>query len=183
MATAGRTCCSATCAAGASGRRRGPRRGRPRRRGPRTVRRSCARRGAPRPKPPPIRAVAFSPDGQTLVRGFGAKDRPGGAPGWDVATGKRVWRLAGAAITSVSFAPDGTAVAVARGTPSALRLDPRTGKALGEIGPHPADVRSVAHVPRDGLLATASDGTIRLWDVKTGNIVRELAGGHPKEVR
>src|SRR5947199_6789473 len=68
-------------------------------------------------KPPTIRAVAFSPNGQTLVAGFGAKDRPGGAAGWDVATGKRLWRLPGAAIPSVSFAPDGTAVAVARGTP------------------------------------------------------------------
>jgi len=78
----------------------------------------------------------------------------------------------------VSFAPDGTAVAVARGTPSVLRLDPRTGKALGELGPHPADVRSVAHVPFTDLLATASDGTIRLWGVKTGKVARELAGGH-----
>src|SRR5438093_11325086 len=102
---------------------------------------------APLAKPPTIQAVAFSPDGQTLVAGFGAKDQPGGAAAWEVATGKRLWRLLGAAITSVSFAPDGTEVAVARGTPSALRLEPRTGKALGELGPHPADVRSVAHVP------------------------------------
>jgi WD40 domain-containing protein len=138
---------------------------------------------APLAKPPAIRAIAFSPDGQTLVAGFGAKDQPGGAAAWEVATGKRLWRLPGAAVTSVSFAPDGTAVAVARGTPSALRLDPRTGKALGELGPHPADVRSVAHVPFTDLLATASDGTIRLWGVKTGKVARELAGGHPKEVR
>src|SRR4051794_20575098 len=137
---------------------------------------------APLAKPPTIRAVAFSPDGQTLVAGFGAKDQPGGAAGWEVATGKRLWRLPGAAIISVSFAPDGTAVAVAPGTPFALRLDPRTGKMLGELGPHPAGVRSVAHVPLTDLLATASDGTIQLWDVKTGKVARELAGGHPKEV-
>jgi WD40 repeat protein len=115
------------------------------------------------------------------VAGFGGKDQPGGVAAWEVATGKRLWRLPGAAVTSLSFAPDGSAVAVARGTPSALRLDPRTGKALGELGPHPADVRSVAHVPSTNLLATASDGTIRLWDVKTGKVARELAGGHPKE--
>jgi WD40 repeat protein len=136
---------------------------------------------APYTKPPAIRVVAFSPDGRTLVAGFGGKDQPGGVAAWEVATGKRLWRLPGAAVTSVSFAPDGTAVAVARGTPSALLLDPRTGKVLGELGPHPADVRSVAHVPRINLLATASDGTIRLWDVKTGKVARELAGGHPKE--
>jgi WD40 repeat protein len=38
-------------------------------------------------------------------------------------------------------------------------------------------------VPLTDLLATASDGTIRLWDVKAGKVARELAGGHPKEVR
>ena len=32
---------------------------------------------APPAKPPTIRAVAFSPDGKTLVAGFGAKDQPG----------------------------------------------------------------------------------------------------------
>lgn len=138
---------------------------------------------APFTKPPAIRALAFSPDGQTLVAGFGAKDQPGGAAAWEVATGKRLWRLSGAPVTSVSFTPDGSAVAVARGTPSALRLNPRTGKAIGELGPHPANVQSVAHVPFTDLLATAGDGTIRLWDVKSGKVARELAGGHPKEVR
>jgi WD40 repeat protein len=138
---------------------------------------------APFAKPPAIGVVAFSPDGKTLVAGFGGKGEPSGAACWEVATRKRLWRIPGAAVTSVSFAPDGTALAVARGTASATRLDPRTGKALGEIGPHPSAVRSVAHVPRTNLLATASDGTIRLWDVKTGKVARQLAGGHPKEVR
>jgi len=134
-------------------------------------------------KPPPIRTVAFSPNGQILVAGFGAKEQPSGVTAWDVSTGKRLWRLSGAAVNSVSFAPDGMALAVARGTPIAMRLDPHTGKMLDELGPHPTDVRSVAHIPGTGLLATASDGTIRLWDVKTGRIARELVGGHPKEVR
>jgi hypothetical protein len=45
MATDGRTCCSATCAAGASGRRRGPRRRRPRA-GPRPAAGACRRAAA-----------------------------------------------------------------------------------------------------------------------------------------
>lgn len=145
---------------------------------------ASAAAGPPTPpaRPPAVRALAFSPDGRTLVAGFGTRDQPGGAAAWEVATGKQLWHLAGAPCTSMSFAPDGTAVAVARGTPFALRLDPRTGTTLGELGPHPADVRAVAHVPGTDLLATASDGTIRLWDVKTGRVARELTGGHPKEV-
>jgi WD40 repeat protein len=133
-------------------------------------------------KPPSVRVLAFSPDGKILVAGYTAKDAPGGAVAWEVATGKRLWHSPGA-VTAVSFASNGAAVAVARGTPAALRLDPLTGKTLGELGPHTAAVRAVAHVPGTDLLATGSDGTIRLWDVKTGQVARELAGGHPKEVR
>lgn len=133
-------------------------------------------------KPPTVRAVAFSPDGKIVVAGY-ATTNAGGAAAWEVATGKRLWHNPGSAVSSVSFAPDGSAVAVANGKPTALRLDPLTGKTLGELGPHPAEVRSVAHVPGTDLLATAGDGTIRLWDVKAGKVAKELAGGHPKEVR
>src|SRR5580692_8767642 len=90
--------------------------------------------------PSTVRVVAFSPDGQTLVAGFGGKDQPSGAAAWEVATGKRLWHLPGNAVTSVSFAPDGKAVAITRGENSALRLDPLSGKTLGEVGPHPTTV-------------------------------------------
>ncbi len=144
---------------------------------------SAADAPVPLAKPPAVRALAFSPDGRMLVAGFGAKDQPGGVAAWEVTTGKPLWQLSGAAVTSVSFALDGKAVAFARGTPFAFRVDARTGKTLRELGPHPTEVRSVAHVPQTDLLATASDGTIRLWDVKSGKVSRELTGGHPKEVR
>lgn len=137
----------------------------------------------PPARPAVVRAVAFSPDGKLIVAGYGSKDQPGGVGAWEVATGKRLWHNPGAPVGSVSFAPDGSALAVAHGKPTALRLDPHTGKTLAELGPHPADVRAVAHVPGTDLLATAGDGTIRLWDVKAGKVAKELAGGHPQEVR
>jgi WD40 repeat protein len=132
--------------------------------------------------PSTVRVVAFSPDGRTLVAGFGGQGQASGAAAWEVASGKRLWNLTGATVTSVAFAPGGKTVALARGEKSALRLEPLSGKILGEVGPHPANVRSVAYVPSSGLLATASDGTIRLWDEKATKVVRELAGGHPREV-
>lgn len=137
----------------------------------------------PLSRPPAVRAVAFSPDGRIVVGGFGAKDEPGGIAAWEVATGKRLWYFAGAPVISMSFASDGKSLAVARGLPTVSRLDTLTGKTLGELGPHPVEVRSVAYVPGTDLLATASDGTIRLWDVKTGKVARQLSGGHPQEVR
>jgi WD40 repeat protein len=137
---------------------------------------------APPAKPPVVLTVVFSPDGRTVVAGYSTKDQSGGAVAWEVDTGKRLWRHPGPAVGSVSYAPDGKTVALAVEKPIALRLDARTGNPIGELGPHPADVRAVAHVPGTDLLATGSDGTIRLWDVKTGRVAKELAGGHPKEV-
>ncbi len=130
-----------------------------------------------------VRVVAFSPDSQIVVAGFGGNDRAGGAAAWEVATGKPLWRFSGAGVNSVSFALDGLSIAIVHGTKSALRLSALTGQQLGEVGPHPNIVNSVAFVSGTGHLATASDEVIRLWDVKSGKIVRELAGGHPKEVQ
>ena len=134
-------------------------------------------------KPPEIRTLAFSPDGRMLVAGFGGEGQFSGTAAWDFASGKLLWCVPGAATSAVSFNSEGTVLAVARATPVAILLDPRNGKVLRELGPHPKSVRSVAFLPGSGLLATASDGTIRLWNTQTGKVVRELTGGHPAEVR
>ena len=107
----------------------------------------------------------------------------GGVGGGDAATRKRLWERRGEkGFSSLSFAPDGKSVALAHGAKTALRLDAATGKELGEAGPHPAAVLVCAHVPGTDLLATGSDGTVRLWDLKTGKVAGELKGGHPAEV-
>ena len=133
--------------------------------------------------PPPVRGLAYSPDGSILIAAVGKRNEPGEVVAWDATTRKRLWvRRGPKGFSSVSFAPDGKSVAVAHGNTSALRLDPLTGERLGEIGPHPKTVRACVHLPGTDLLATGSDGTIRLWDVKTGKITKELKGGHPAEV-
>src|SRR5436190_1838825 len=58
----------------------------------------------------------------------------------------------------------------------------RRSREEGKVGPHPAPVRSCVHIPGTGLLATGSDGTIRLWDLKLGKVAKELKDGHPAEV-
>jgi WD40 repeat protein len=134
-------------------------------------------------RPPSVRSLAYSPDGKFLVAGVGKRDQPGAVVAWDAETRERLWVKYGPkGFSSVSFAPDGKAVAVAHGAATAMRLDPATGKELGAIGPHHATVRACAHVPGTDLIATGSDGVIRLWDVKTGKVAKELKGGHPAEV-
>ncbi|HEX4613323.1 MAG TPA: hypothetical protein VH092_34375 [Urbifossiella sp.] len=134
------------------------------------------------PDRPPVRAVAFSPDGKRLVAATGNKDRPGAVVAWDVATGQRLWAVPRAAgFTSLSYAPDGGLVAVTDGRPAARLLDAATGKDAGEFGPHGPVVRAVAFLPGTGLLATAADGDILLWDVKT-RAVRATLKGHSEGV-
>ncbi|MBN9520394.1 PQQ-binding-like beta-propeller repeat protein [bacterium] len=137
----------------------------------------------PAPDRPPVRALAFSPDGARLVAATGHKDRAGEVVAWDVAGRKRLWSVPRAAgPTSLSVAPDGAVVAVTDGRPSVRLLDAATGKAAGEFGPHPPVVRAAAFLPGTGLLASAADGDVLLWDVKT-KAVRGSLKGHPKEVR
>jgi WD40 repeat protein len=118
-----------------------------------------------------------------LLAAVGHRDQPGVLVAWDTETRNQLWVKRGPrGFSALSFAPEGKTVAVAHGQKTALLLDPATGNDSGEIGPHPVVVRAVAHLPGTDLLATGSDGTIRLWDVKTGKVVKELRGGHPAEV-
>jgi WD40 repeat protein len=134
-------------------------------------------------RPPSVRALAYSPDGKLLVAGVGRKDESGTLVAWDTATRKVRWERPGpAGFPSVSFSPDGKSLAVAHWRTAAMILDAATGGELGEIGPHPKPVAACAHVPGTDLLATGSDGTIRLWDLKTRKVAKELKDGHPAEV-
>lgn len=128
-----------------------------------------------------VRSLAYSPDGTVLVAAINGTT--GGVVAWDTATRKKLWvRYGPKRFGSLSFAADGKSIAVAHGTPTALRLESHTGKELGEIGPHPKVVRVCVHVPGTELLATGSDGTVRFWDLAAGKVVKELKGGHPAEI-
>jgi WD40 repeat protein/serine/threonine protein kinase len=126
------------------------------------------------PKPlAPVLAVAFSPDGKTVLTG--GADRF--ARLWDATTGKPHLALPHAEVVyAVAFSPDGRSVLTGCGDHTARLWDAATGKRLGWPMMNRYPVRSVAFHPTkpvlvaggglDGLQAVGR-GESRLWDVTT----------------
>jgi WD40 repeat protein len=131
---------------------------------------------APLEHPAPVHAVAFSPDGTTLLTGCGNHpDSPltqgGEARLWDAATGQpRGDPLPHqGAVVAVAFRPDGKTVLTGSTDRTARLWDAATGRQLGPSLAHRDTVTSVAFRPDSRLVMTASrDGTSRLWDAATG---------------
>jgi WD40 repeat protein len=125
-----------------------------------------------------VHAVAFSPDGRTIVSG----SRDGAILLWDAETGAPKWgnrRSKGhtGGVSSVAFSPDGYTI-VSGSSDKTIRLwDAKTGEAKNGGKPllgHTSIVNLVAFSP-DGrtIVSTQSNillpyGTIRLWDAETG---------------
>jgi WD40 repeat protein len=122
---------------------------------------------------------SFSPDGKTLVvRGRESLDV------LDVATGKKSRELPmpeSDCHGEIAVSADGRAVALRREDGAHL-LDFITGKKILQIDklPKPSREPSLAFAPGSKLLATSGEnGTIALWDLRTGKEVRRL--GTPAE--
>jgi WD40 repeat protein len=163
----------------------------------------------PRPKPAILAtlrghteivyAVAFSPDGRSVLTGSFDKS----LKLWDTATGKELRTLDGSTghqeiILSVAFSPDGRTFAsgssdkTAKVWEAVASSPAKAGAANGQKGnappagqpaanapvknfPHPNLVDVVVFAPAGGLLATGGhDGMLRIWDVAKGQQVREI---------
>jgi WD40 repeat protein len=130
-----------------------------------------------------ITAVAFSPDGKTLVISGGLAGNEGsGLRVWDVASGKKLKSLGEPffAPDQVAYSSDGRFLATSgREAPhvkesEAIIWDPAAGVQRTTL-PHPAKVGCLAFVAGNELLATGLPGRysmvgagLRLWDVSTG---------------
>ncbi|MFM7269742.1 MAG: AAA-like domain-containing protein [Cyanobium sp.] len=128
-------------------------------------------------------AVAFSPDGRTLVSGSSNAT----LVRWDVASGQPIGKpLSGhrTSVLSLAFSPDGRRI-VSGSSDTTLRLwDAATGQPIGApLEGHQKAVNAVIF-SRDGkrIVSGSSDATLRLWEVETGKAIGIPLKGHRGEI-
>jgi WD40 repeat protein len=118
-----------------------------------------------------VRGVMFLPGGKAL-----ASTGWDGISFWQVHTGRRVGRFEFSPndYSQRGLSPDGKMLAVASAGEITL-WDTATGKKVGELKGLPQYLNVLTFAP-DGrtLAAMVGDGTVRIWDVRTGRQLRQF---------
>jgi WD40 repeat protein len=126
----------------------------------------------------PAYSVAFGPDDQTVAAG---RD-DGTITLWGPQRAPITITAVDGAVNSVAFSPDGSLIASAHDSGSIHLMDLR-GNAIAVLRGH----SSVAYAVRfrsDGqqLVSGGGDGVVRVWDTRTGELLREFdPGGGPAD--
>ncbi len=122
-----------------------------------------------------VRAIAFSPDSNTLCSGGTDKN----VKLWDVSTGQCLKSLMGhpKRVRSVAFSPNGKILASGSDDQTISLWNVNTGLCEKILRGHNGRVLSVVIHPQGKILASASsDKTLKLWNVVTGECLKTLQG-------
>jgi len=131
-----------------------------------------------------VYTIAFSPDGKTLASGgFDETIKL-----WDTQTGALLGTLKEQSqVYSVAFSPDGRLLVSGNSGGMINFWDPQTGilkrtiqRRKSKRSPgngHSSTVCSISFAPDGKILASGSgDNSIKLWDVRTGNLIKTIIG-------
>jgi RNA polymerase sigma factor (sigma-70 family) len=115
-------------------------------------------------------ALAFSPDGKTLAAADGSAVRL-----FDVASGQELCREDGpqGMVRVLALSPDGRTLAARADTHGVTLWDSRTGRQRQRLDGHALYAMPVADDGRT-LFSPGADGTLRVFDLATGKLVRCL---------
>jgi WD40 repeat protein/mono/diheme cytochrome c family protein len=129
-----------------------------------------------------VQAVAFSPDGKLLAVAGGSPGRFGEVQIWDVA--KRKLKVSAPVtfdtVYGVSWAPDGSMVAVGCGDNTVRGINPDNGKQVLQMGTHSDWVLGTVF-SQDGLhlASVGRDMTVKLTEVQTERFVDNVTSITP----
>ena len=117
--------------------------------------------------------VIFSADGRLL-----ADIKEEGIKLWDIETSKIIGELSGSNISNVFFSPNNKMLASLSDNTIKLWNITEFKSISGKLQGHTSDIENVAFSPDGQLLASASvDKTVRLWNIKTQEIIGKLELG------
>ncbi|KAI0340395.1 WD40 repeat-like protein [Trametopsis cervina] len=129
-----------------------------------------------------VHAIAFSPDGKTIVSGsddFSIRL-------WSTATGQPIGQhLLGYAgvVLSIAFSPDGTKIVSGSHDSRVILWNAVTQRPICILKGHSGTVMSVAFSPDSTkVVSGAEDQTIRLWELATRKQIGAALTGHQGEV-
>jgi WD40 repeat protein len=127
----------------------------------------------------PVRAVAFAPDGKLAASASGSRIRV-----WNVEDSKLVGEIGGFEheVNAILVGGESILAGSADRTARLFKLADRS--LVRSFTPHPAWILSLAvHEPTHRLSAGCFDGTIAVWDLESGTLVKQFLGfpGAPRE--